>query len=213
MYNEQFKDSVQSFLMDASHKYFQKSFEVMSGFGIHPGQIPILRLLSAAEGMSQREIASRLRIKPPTVNVSIARLEKSGHVCRRPDGRDQRVSRVFLTDLGREADRELRALVLRNEEVLVSGFSESEVCLFKRMMRHLIENMDLLPGGDVKTETSEGRKDAHAEAGSEDAGVKTETSEMQDDGDVTTESSGSRDSADVCRRDADGRGCLAEHEE
>ena len=58
-------------------------------------------------GMSQKELVGKLMVKPPTVTVMIKRMEKSGFIQRKQDEQDQRVSRIYLTELGEETFRRL----------------------------------------------------------------------------------------------------------
>lgn len=79
-----------------------KCFGQMQELGIYPGQIPVLGLVAKKDGLSQRELAKILNIKPPTVNVSVQRLEKAGFLYKKPDEKDQRVTRIYLTEKGKE---------------------------------------------------------------------------------------------------------------
>ena len=72
------KDSFLSMFMRIDRRFMGKCFGQMQELGIYPGQIPVLGLLAYKDGLSQREIAEKLRIKPPTVNVTVQRLEKAG---------------------------------------------------------------------------------------------------------------------------------------
>ncbi len=45
--------------------------------------MPILAVLWKEDGCSQKELASQLGVKPPTVTVSIQRLEKIGIIVRK----------------------------------------------------------------------------------------------------------------------------------
>ena len=71
------KTSYLSMLMRIDRRFMGKCFGQMQELGIYPGQIPVLGLLAYKDGLSQREIAEKLRIKPPTVNVTVQRLEKA----------------------------------------------------------------------------------------------------------------------------------------
>ena len=81
-----------------------KCFGQMQELGIYPGQIPVLGLLAYKDGLSQREIAEHLRIKPPTVNVTVQRLEKAGFLYREADEKDQR-SLQNLSDRKRQTGK------------------------------------------------------------------------------------------------------------
>ena len=142
MEQELLKDSVQGCLFGVSHKFFRYNFDRVSKLDIHPGQIPLLHLLGTQEGLSQKEIARKLGIKPPTVNVSIQRMEKGGYVYRQTDLKDQRVTRIYLTDKGKEIEEKIVAMMAESEEIIIRGFSESEICLVKRMLRHMADNLD-----------------------------------------------------------------------
>ena len=82
------EESLQMMLMKIYHLYFSKVFRYITDLGVHPGQIPLIRLLGKEEGLSQREISQKLHIKPPTVTVSLRRMENSGLIKKLPDERE-----------------------------------------------------------------------------------------------------------------------------
>ena len=134
--------------MQASHAYFVRLYHQLDEIGIHPGQLPLLRLLDIQDGLSQKEIASRLSLSAPTVTMSIRRLEKNGLVSRQQDQRDQRVSRIYLTDLGESCAAQIEKILVQNEKVLQRGFNEAELCLLKRFCEQLRENIQQSEGGN-----------------------------------------------------------------
>jgi MarR family transcriptional regulator for hemolysin len=86
----------------------------------------LLREASRADGASQRELAGRMRIEPPTLVRHLDKLAADGYIERRPDPDDRRVARVLVTpegyerleDLHEEAQRidaELRSLLTARE--------------------------------------------------------------------------------------------------
>ena len=87
--NKASKASFLGMFMQIDRRFMGKCFGQMQEFGIYPGQIPVLGLLAHRDGLSQKEIAERLRIKPPTVNVTVQRLEKAGFLYRKADEKDQ----------------------------------------------------------------------------------------------------------------------------
>ncbi len=90
----------------------------------------LLREAAVADGASQRELAQRMRIEPPTLVRHLDKLEREGLVERCADPDDRRVARVVVTAAGRtrreelhevvhEVDTELRGiLTTREAEVL-----------------------------------------------------------------------------------------------
>lgn len=82
--------------------HFQRVHATLEPLGLHPGQPPVLFALAHRGGLKQRELAEQLHIQPATLTVMLKRMEASGYIIRRPDPMDLRVSRVFLTEEGKE---------------------------------------------------------------------------------------------------------------
>ncbi len=80
----------------------------MTGHGGHPGQAGILWALGTDEGISQRELAEKVRLAPPTVTAMLQKMERGGLIERTADENDQRVTRLRLTDAGRALNHDLR---------------------------------------------------------------------------------------------------------
>ena len=87
----------------------------------------------------------RMGVTPPTVNVSIQRLEKADIVCRKRDDKDQRIMRVYLTENGRKIVEELQQESKAVEKVMFSNFSEAELCLLRRFFGQILDNISEIP--------------------------------------------------------------------
>lgn len=139
------KEKQSSFLtlfMKVDRHFMTKCFGQMQELGIYPGQIPVLGLVAKKDGLSQRELAKILNIKPPTVNVSVQRLEKAGFLYKKPDEKDQRVTRIYLTEKGKEAKAKALERIHKNEAVMLEGFSEAEQCLLRRFLEQILANIE-----------------------------------------------------------------------
>ncbi|WP_417192304.1 MarR family winged helix-turn-helix transcriptional regulator [Blautia sp.] len=147
-----------SMFMRIDRRFMGKCFGQMQELGIYPGQIPVLGLLAYKDGLSQREIAEHLRIKPPTVNVTVQRLEKAGFLFRKADEKDQRVSRIYLTEKGKQAKERGMKRVEENEKILFDGFSDAELCLLRRFLEQITANIDKIPGSSGKNDTKKARQ-------------------------------------------------------
>ena len=117
--------SLQGAFMRLLHRYTEVNFGRLKDMGVHPGQLPFLNIISHKEGISQRELAECLHVKPPTVAVTVKRLEKADVIYRRPDPNDMRISRIYLT----------------------AGFSEEELELARHFFTRMIQNLNVLSGG------------------------------------------------------------------
>lgn len=141
--------SIQGMMMEISRMYMEKCFAKLKKLGVHPRQIPILAVLYKKDGCSQKELVKELGVKPPTVTVSIQRLEKSGLIIRRQAEKDQRVSRIYLSEEGRAIIKEGMQMAKEGEQQILAGFSESELCLMRRFCQQIKENIAAMPGPDV----------------------------------------------------------------
>ncbi len=76
--------------------------------GVHPGQLFCLRVVANHDGITQRDLAEELHVARPSVTRMVQAMERAGMVERRDDEQDQRLTRVYLTDRGREFDTKFR---------------------------------------------------------------------------------------------------------
>lgn len=134
-------DSLAGLFLRATHLYVSKAYRQTADAGVHPRQIPMLKFLERNPGCNQREIASCLHIKPPTVNVALKRMEKSGFIRKEVDKKDQRIIRIYLSDKGVEISRNLEVFIKDSEKYLNRGFTEAETQLFKRFLKQLNQNL------------------------------------------------------------------------
>ncbi len=75
--------------------------EILAPYGITPLHWGILCCLWAEDGLRTTQIAERLEQLGGTVTVGLDVMERDGHIQRKKDKTDGRVSRVFLTQRGR----------------------------------------------------------------------------------------------------------------
>ena len=81
--------------------------------------------------------------------VMLQRMEKADLICRRQDERDQRVTRVYLTEKGREVHRDVQRMIETIDRESLSDFTREEVLLLKRFLRQIKENLTAVCDGDV----------------------------------------------------------------
>lgn len=137
--------SLQELLMEITRRYTGRCFGQFMEIGIYPGQVPILGFLKEHDGYSPKELAERMHVKPPTVTVTVQRLEKAGMVFRRQDEKDQRVTRIYLSPKGHEVMEKAEKAVKEYEKLLFEDFSEAELCLMRRFFLQIIDNIEKIP--------------------------------------------------------------------
>lgn len=120
---------------------FLHMHKLLKNTGIYPGQPPLIFALHKKDGQSQKELADNLSIKPATMTVMIKRMEKANMVERKPDSKDQRITRVFLTDEGQEAYKNLIEVHKIIEKISFSNFSDQEKEDFRRYLVRIKNNL------------------------------------------------------------------------
>ncbi len=149
---EEFReDTVNFWLVRMIHGYTSLSFKKFMELGVHPGQLPVLKSVYENEGISLRELAKKIHVRPPTVTVTVQRLEKAGLVYKKTDPADLRVNHIYLTDEGRNIQARIRALLDENECTMTAGFSEAELLTLCSYFQRIVENL-VNAGADIQTE-------------------------------------------------------------
>ena len=117
----------------------------------------ILRELGHGDGCSQLDLVQKTHLKPPTVSVTLKKLEDEGLVQRVQDPLDMRVTRVYLSDKGRAHHKAVHEHLNCVDMMLMQGFTEEEsACLLQFLVRMrnniLPENSKINPcDGQEKT--------------------------------------------------------------
>lgn len=86
------------------------------------------------DGLTHSELVERCRVEAPTVSKTVQRMEALGVVGRKADARDGRVSRVYLTEQGRELREPIERLWEQVDEISVAGLSGQERMLLRRLL-------------------------------------------------------------------------------
>jgi len=94
--------------------------------GVHPKQFFCLRVVSAHDGISQHELADELHVAAPSISRMLQAMERAGLVERRDDERDQRITRVYLTERGRLFEAKFRGIVSGYVKDTIGRLSEAD---------------------------------------------------------------------------------------
>tara|TARA_R110000782_G_scaffold78276_10_gene155787 strand:+ start:21942 stop:22475 length:534 start_codon:yes stop_codon:yes gene_type:complete len=100
-----------------------------------------LAVLGIEEGMSQRELGSRLNLKDAAIGKAIDALEKAGLVIREKDPDDRRKALVCLTGDGKKIVKKVARMRKQFQAIVVEGFSEKETGVFRDLLTRSYENI------------------------------------------------------------------------
>lgn len=132
-------------LLHLSKYQAMKRMEIL---GLKPSQAGILFILNCEGELSQRSLADKIGIKPPSMTVALRKLEERGYIRKEQDEKDQRIVLIRLSEKGRECIESLKGIMSDMEEVLYQGITPEEMMLFRRLVLEMREN--LLASKDFK---------------------------------------------------------------
>ena len=119
--------------------------EALSEIGVYAGQEMFLWHLWQEEGLTQSQLVERMCVQPPTVSKMLDRLEKVGLVERRSDASNSHLSHVYLTELGKIRQRDVRDIWTTMEQRLTQGLSMEERIVLRRLLLQVHENLQRSP--------------------------------------------------------------------
>lgn len=101
----------------------------------------ILIQLAIREGRSQLELAKSTHLKPPTISVTLQKMEADGLVVRYIDRDDMRTTRVYLTEKGRDFNRRVQSIIKAVDEIATSGLAEDETETLYKILSKIRQNL------------------------------------------------------------------------
>ncbi|MEP9367609.1 MarR family transcriptional regulator [Xanthobacter sp. VNH20] len=124
------------------------SARLLADLGLFPGQESVLKLLIDEDGRTMGDLATALRVRPPTASKTIARLTTQGLVERRATDGDGRLVRVFLTAAGRDKGSAIDHVWETLENEMVAGLESKERKRLRKLLRKVEKNLALRLGAD-----------------------------------------------------------------
>jgi DNA-binding MarR family transcriptional regulator len=137
----------------------QRFGEALKPHGFTPHDAGILRLLGLAPGISQQELAKRLRMHASRLVGVLDDLEERGLIERRPSETDRRLYALHLTPGGEATLGVIRQVAREHHRALLESLSEEEQASLAALLARVAEQQGLTPGvhpgysrgGDEKT--------------------------------------------------------------
>ena len=135
------EESTQLLFGQVMHAYMQKSMAVFKEFRVHPGQAFLLKILNVQDGLSQKELAEHIGVKPPSITVMLKKLEAECHIEKTQDDKDQRITRIFITESGKKLAAKVNSTLYEMEEQAFSNMTELEIMMLRRLLLQMKENL------------------------------------------------------------------------
>jgi DNA-binding MarR family transcriptional regulator len=130
------------FLLHDVSRLMRRRFEQLSRhLGLTRAQWQSMMYLSKQEGCHQRALAEALEWEPITLARVIDRLEDAGFVERRPDEKDRRAWRLYLTPAAAPVLQEMRTLFLATKREASAGLTSADIAEGQRILAIMKTNL------------------------------------------------------------------------
>jgi MarR family transcriptional regulator, organic hydroperoxide resistance regulator len=131
------------YLVRDAHRAFQKLLEKrIAAYGISRGQWYFLRVLWIEDGLSQRELSSRVGMMEPTTVIALRSMEKAGLIRRARMSDDKRVAKVWLTAKAKRMRDQMLLIARGINDDACQGVTREEFDAFRRAVTRMTENLD-----------------------------------------------------------------------
>ncbi|MBR0672491.1 MarR family transcriptional regulator [Neoroseomonas soli] len=101
----------------------------------------LLSLARRGDGITQKDLAARLRIEAPTLVRTLDWLEAQGFVERRAAPRDRRAKTIHLTEAARPLVRRIEAEAAAVRGEILAGIAEEELALCLGVLHRVAEGL------------------------------------------------------------------------
>ncbi|NLY11812.1 MAG: MarR family transcriptional regulator [Firmicutes bacterium] len=135
-------DGLNWLFLSVIRKHHHLAQTLLSELGLFRGQPPVLFVLWEKDGLTQTELSEKLGIRPATMTTILKRMEKSGFVERKPDLKDLRKSRVYLTKKGWYVKEPVEKALRKIEDESFGCFSPQEKMQFENFLARMKESLD-----------------------------------------------------------------------
>lgn len=137
-----FENSV-GFVVNTTAKAFQKilDMELRKSVGVTISQLRVVVALIRQPGLTQKEIADRVGVEGATLVPLIDKMEKEGLLKRKPDSKDRRVNRIYLTHKGDSLWASMMECVLQIRKSSTKDISEGEISTTLETLRKISKNL------------------------------------------------------------------------
>lgn len=109
--------------------------------GLYAGQDGVILSLAESDGMTAGGLAQKLGVKAPTMTRTIGRMEAQGFLERKPDAEDARLTKVYLTELGRGSVQAIEMAASACDRLATLEFSEKEIRNLVRLLKAIDGNL------------------------------------------------------------------------
>lgn len=121
--------------------FAQRLHEKIRPLGLAPAQFVVLLELWDKDGLTQRELVTRLAVEQATMANTLARMERDGLITREPHPTDKRASIARLTDKARALSSDATNAARNVNGRALQNVDAEELKVFLKTARQIITDL------------------------------------------------------------------------
>jgi DNA-binding MarR family transcriptional regulator len=134
------------YLLNVGHRKLHRWTQARTAAGgVTAAQAGLLFFLAKNNGTLMSEAASALNLGPSGITGLADRMERLNLITRKPDAKDMRIWRLWLTSEGKLAFKRAKAGLTELNALLTEGFTPAEIDVVAKWLASL---QDKFPGTD-----------------------------------------------------------------
>lgn len=140
------------FVVNNTAKAFQKAldYELRKNVGVTLSQWRVIVTLVVDPGITQKEIADKVGIESATLVPVIDKMEQDGLLIRKPDSKDRRVNRIYLTPKSNSLWESILECALRIRKSSTKDVTENDLKTTMETLRKISQNLSLYADSEKK---------------------------------------------------------------
>ena len=154
-------DRMAHLIRDAS-RAFRRALQIrLAGHGVPFGHWRFLRILWAADGLTQKELSARAGVMEPSTFTAMKAMESLGYIERRQIAGNKKNVYVYLTDTGRALENLLVPLAEDTNRISIGNVAPADLAIARRVLLTMIGNLaqdELAQQDELAKKPAAGRK-------------------------------------------------------
>jgi DNA-binding MarR family transcriptional regulator len=131
------------YLTRYAHRAFVRILaQELEAHGIFPGQWSVLRVLWQQEGLSQVELAERMRVEKASLTDVLDSMEAADLIKRMRNSKDRRKLNIFLTDAGQKMKQTLLPIAAKIDRKATRGMTAVEAGALRSLLSRVIVSLE-----------------------------------------------------------------------
>ena len=104
-------------------------------------RLMLFHLSMLEPGVSQLELVKSTHLKPPTVSVTLQKMEADGYIIRKSNEHDLRQTLVYLSEKGKSVNERIHTSFVESDRLGLRGITDEEQAELCRLLDKVIDNL------------------------------------------------------------------------